>query len=83
MSDLHVWTNDEEFVIARDVDDADAVMREVGCTMTAEEKRQLYRLPDERPFTFCPDNDEATAVKKTCAEWCAEKGRGYFCAANY
>ena len=81
--DLHVWTNDEEYVIAATPDDADAVMREVGHVMTDEEKGQFYRLPDDRPFTFCPDNDEASVVKKTCAEWCAEKGRGYFCAVNY
>jgi hypothetical protein len=80
MADLHVWTDEEEFVIAASPEDADAVMRDMrydGPPIA------WWQMPDDRPFTYCPDNDEATAVKKTCAEWCAEKGRGYFCSANY
>ena len=74
---LHVFTDDEEFVIADSPEDADAVMRDLKYDGPAMPWTQM---PDERPFTF---DDGQAIVKKTCGEWCAERGRGYFCAENY
>ncbi len=76
---LHVYTDDEEFVIAESPEDADAVVRDLKYDGPAMEWQQM---PDDRPFTADLDNGEGP-VKRTCAEWCAARGRGYFCALNY
>ncbi len=76
---MHIWkVDDEEFVIAADAEDADKVMSEVG----AVGEFHYEQWPDDRPFTFCSDDDAKTEVTKPAREWCAERGRGWF-AATY
>lgn len=77
MSGLHVYTDDEEFVIASSEADAAAVLREAS---NAVDVAIWFQLPDDRAFTY---DDGQSIVKKTCGEWAKERGRGYFCAANY
>lgn len=78
---LHLWTDDEEFVIAKDENDARAVLRDI-MLVDAEEASgiEFTMLPDEKPFTFDDGNSVTT---KTAAEWCAQEGRGHLCSANY
>jgi hypothetical protein len=80
--DLHVYTNDDEFVIAASPDDAKAVMIESGCFHESDEQPSWRQMSDAQPFTADLDTGDGP-VKKTCGEWAKERGRGYFCAANY
>jgi hypothetical protein len=78
MDELHVYTDDEEFVIATSPEDADAVMREVGAT--PPQPAEWRQMNDAKPFTF---DDGVNIARKTCGEWARARGRGYFCTANY
>ena len=76
---LHVYSvAEEEWVIAADGDDAMAVMRETGAD--PGEPDHYEQCADAKPFTF---NDGDVSATKTFGEWAAERGRGYFCTANY
>lgn len=77
MGTLHVYTDDEEFVIAASPEDAVAVMREANGVADVANWQQM---PDDKPFTY---DDGLNIAKKTCGEWARERGRGYFCTANY
>lgn len=75
MSELHIYTDDEEFIIAASPDDAHAVMREMGC----HDVTNFHQYPDDKPFTF---HDTETTTKPA-KEWAAERGRGWFACVNY
>lgn len=69
---LHVFHNDLEYVIAKTKRDASAVLKEKGATF--EDDEDWKRIPDDHPLTVCDENGK-NPVKKTAAEWIAEKGR--------
>ena len=73
---MHVWTDDEEYVIAADETDARAVFRENDYMYP--EDAELRQLPDDKLFPFRENEEDAEPVRKTCAEWANERGRGYF-----
>lgn len=80
---MHLYQIDsEEYVIAANPRDALAVMSELGAVPHVGEDFVATLWPDDKPFTFCSDNDERSAVTKTAREWCAERGRGWFAMAN-
>lgn len=72
---LHMFTDDEEWVIAKDADDAIAVMAKqygwLDGKAPEEYEVHLYQLDDDDKFTFLD-------VDRTCAEWCRIHGRGWF-----
>lgn len=77
---LHIFTDDAEYVIATDAADAKAAYRESGGEHPAE--IDFEQMPDERQFTlYVGDGPAEGTITKTCAEWAAERGRGYFCAS--
>ncbi len=78
---LHVWTDDEEWVVARDAQDARAVMAEIGCDLDPDIEFEL--CPDDQVFTIYQDEQGSDAVTKTFAEWAAGNGRGYLCASMH
>lgn len=81
MQKLSMWTaGDEDFVIAADLADARAVMREQGGGHGLEDDA-YQRLPDDAVFPFAKEEDGPT-IKKTCAEWAAEHGRGHFATST-
>ena len=76
-----MWTHDgDDFVIAASPEDADAAMVEHGGSVV--DPIEWQQLPDDRQFIVDLDDGNG-AVKKTCAAWARERGRGYFCTANY
>lgn len=75
---MHVYTDDEEYVIAASSEDAAAVMQE---TCGPVDVTDWLQMPDDRPFTVDLDDGNGP-VKKTCGEW-ATRGRGYFCTSNH
>lgn len=70
---MHIWTDDEEFVIASDELDARAVFAELGCVVP--EDVRLIPYQNDRPFTMT--QEDGSKVTKLCIEWVREKGRGY------
>lgn len=77
-NELHVFTDDEEFVIAVSAEDAVAIMRDIGADADRIDWRQMW---DDQPLIADLDDGNGS-VKKTCGEWAAERGRGYFCASD-
>lgn len=78
---LHMWTHDgDDFVIAASPKDADAAMAEYGGSVV--DPIEWRQLPDDQPLAADLDDGNGF-VKKTCAAWVRERGRGYFCTANY
>jgi hypothetical protein len=77
---MHVFSDSEEMVIAVDVDDARAVMRELGGPDVWPDDVEIERMPDERPLTIL--DEEHGEIRKTFGEWAAEKGRGYLCGPS-
>lgn len=80
MSDLHVFTDDEEMVVAEDVADALAVMAEHagGDVWNPSTGIEIEQMPDDAMLTII-DFDMVTKRRKTAGEWAREKGRGYLC----
>lgn len=81
MNDLHVFTNDSEWLIAREVDDVPVVLRETfGPTydMSHDPEFAWYALDPAQSLTIRLNDDGTitpadeqggTPTKKTCAEW--------------
>lgn len=79
---LRVWTNDCDYVVAESADAAAAVLHEE--TLTPPDMTSFYACGDSRLFTFYEDGTRASeGVTKTFGEWAAERGRGYFCTAEF
>lgn len=69
---IDVYGAGEDVVIARDEEDARAIMPD------ADFDGAVFRVyPDDAPFTICEEEGDPP-VTKTCAEWAAKFGRGYF-----
>lgn len=89
MSELHVYGNDYEWVIAASQQDAVAVWCEMTGepnTPQVEEELDFERFDDAKTLNiWCDvdtgnpgeiDGDECELVTKSCGEW-AQRGRGY------
>lgn len=76
MSELHVFYNDCDVVIAASPEDAGAVLAEIGCTLDNPEDYPFVQWPDDKVFTVRDEHGEVEG-RKTCAEWAAGNGRGY------
>ncbi len=78
-----VFTADnEEWVIARDPEDADLVYEEtVGEKYRPNGEPVMWTmLPSDRVVKL--DDEEEGLLSKTCAEWAKERGRGHLGSAN-
>ncbi len=73
-SDLKVFTDDEEWIVARSPEDAVAVQAELGATGIDPET--FEECPPEKVFHM-HDADGALIEAKTFAEWARSRGRGY------
>ncbi len=69
---LKVFTDDEEWVIAKDVADVFEVFKETGAGQVVS---NFAECQPDRPFTFSGDDGPVT---KTYAQWAKERGRGWF-----
>lgn len=74
---LHMFTDDEEWVIAKDDADAISVMAEQCGWIDGfvPEDFEMCQLDDDDKFMFCE-------VERTNAEWCKIHGRGWFAAVE-
>lgn len=50
--DLHVWATDDEWVVAKDVDDARAVLRDLGAVPPVGEEFAMRQVPDDAVLVF-------------------------------
>jgi hypothetical protein len=85
MSNLKVWTNHTDTVIAVDVDDVKRVCTETyGAGEPFDPDEWKPRV--DRPLTINFDDhppDAPAKVTKTNAEWIASEGRGLLCSTEY
>jgi hypothetical protein len=92
--ELHVFSNDFEWVIARDMDDVRALFSEnPGWSQPDEDDWENWdQDPDDQTQTiWCdsegkptePHGEGSERVTLTNAEWCEKLGRGYFCTTEY
>ena len=80
-SNLYVWTDKTELVVASTIEDVREVLR--------EHRREddivlgdFAKLPDDKLITIV-DEDGVLKTSKTAAEWAAENGRGFLCSTEY
>lgn len=81
MSELHIYTDDYEFVIAADPADALAVLRETHNAYQIDPE-DLDKWPDDKPFTLYEDESRTVGATKLPAEWAIERGRGWLAATE-
>ncbi len=90
MEQLHVFSDDVDWYIARSVQDAMALQRNHGGMREVDQEPETWlQAPDDGPLSIHMDDTgnasdgNAPLVTKTCAEWIAEKGRGFLCSTEY
>lgn len=83
---LKVFRNDvTEWVVAKDVEDARAVIRDYYTEMLAGEgdvDDDMTECPPERVLKIDLDNGEGS-VELACAEWAIKNGRGFLASSEY
>jgi hypothetical protein len=86
MSDLHCFTDDVDTYVATSTGDAMALQREQHGMREGDQDPEAWeQIEDSEPLTIIPDPYDAIEVKvtKTCAEWIAERGRGFLCSTEW
>ncbi len=84
-NELHVFNNDHDWVIATSPKDAIAVWcAEMGENIEnySYEEETWDVLDDGKFISIFVEEDDTEATRKTCAEWIAEKGRGFLCTTD-
>lgn len=80
-SNLYVWTDKVEWVVASSLDDVREVLRQYrGDDDIIIEN--FVKLPDDKAIVIGDENG-ALKTSKTAAEWAAENGRGFLCSTEY
>lgn len=79
MTDLQVWTNGDEWVVAES--EADATRVVVDLTGCDPSECAPWKALDNASVLTVRDDDGGKDAK-TCAEWAAE-GRGHLASANW
>jgi hypothetical protein len=79
MSNLHVFSDDEEFVVACDEADARLVMHEHCGHGVWGADQEINQEPDDAMFSIL--GEDGAKVRKTFGEWASSCGRGYLCAS--
>ncbi len=92
VDDLHVFGDDCEWVVAASLEDAKAVLTEMGATLDDDFDETWAQEDDEMGHTIWCDSGGHPAephaagnapVTLTCAEWAKRCGRGYLCTTEY
>lgn len=99
MPDLHVFSDHCEWVVAESLEDARAVLSEMGVGVpddSAESRDQFAdswdQEDDSKELTIWCDSygdpaepfaDGNVPVTLTFAEWAARRGRGYLCTTEW
>lgn len=75
--------DDSEYVIAPTADEAWrlALAADVLGSEPNFDDAEIDELPPDRVFEF--HDDGGLTRSKTCGEWCADLGPGYFCSADW
>jgi hypothetical protein len=84
---LHVYADEYNWIIAHSVDDAWAVALELwgGVMSDYGDRDDFAPLPDDSPLPIWDSEipGEGVQITKTCAEWIAERGRGWLCGTEF
>lgn len=75
---LHVFSDEKEFIVAKDLADAKDLL--TFLLYRPEAIESFIQRDDAKLFTYFDGNESIT---KTFGAWAIEKGRGSFCSANY
>lgn len=76
--ELHVFSDDSEYVIAYDVEDVLLILSDMRVSPPFDV--EWTACDESTSFTFTGDDGDGDT--KTFGEWAKERGRGYFCAEN-
>lgn len=85
---LHVFRVEDaaEYWIAFDEDDVQAQRREMfGADCSFSELEEIHQHADDYVMTISDEDEDdldATRESHTCAEWCAQEGRGLLAACE-
>lgn len=91
-NELHVFSNDFEWVIARNMDDVYALFAENPGWSQPEDWEDWGQEDDAAEHTiWCdeggkptePHSEDSSRVTLTNAQWCERIGRGYLCTTEY
>lgn len=87
MSELHVFSNEIDKVIATSPEDAVIALGELGYDGETDADEYAQLSPDYKITIWCDENGEpgeigcGTLITKTCAEW-VKLGRGLLCTTE-
>jgi len=81
---LKMWEHMGHYVIAESEEEATSFLLPELANLgeEPEDKIEWEAMSDKADFHFTPD-DGVTTIVKSCADWCADHGKGYFCSENY
>jgi hypothetical protein len=82
MMSLKMWEYAGHYVIAESEQEATSFLVQELADLGEEPEGEIVwkALDDDTDFCFYDGDDTVT---KTCAEWCAEHGKGYFASENW
>jgi len=85
--DLHVFSDDYEWIVAKDLNDCKSVLEELKCY--PPEGVVFEQLDDNASLSIFCDVDgnicppwEGNPIIKTNREWAQIRGRGYLCTSE-
>jgi hypothetical protein len=85
VSNLKVWTNGTDTVVASDLDEVQQIVeKQHGTTFAAEgwSQDEWWAEDDDQPLTIHNVDGHDTVETKTRREWASE-GRGFLCSTEY
>jgi hypothetical protein len=81
---LHMYTNDNDYVIAASIDDARAVyIGQLGDPADIERDDCLDFREDDDDRVFTLVQEDGSKKSMTCRQWCDTEGRGYFASEDW
>lgn len=83
---LHVFVIGPDTFIARDADDAWALLEEHTGLKRGDDDvgdDEPIRVPDEKVMKIMIEEGSPEAITLTAGEWCAREGRGFLCSTEY
>lgn len=89
MTELHVFENDYEWVVAESEEDCNGAMSDsVGATYDDEDEIEWVQLPDDADLIIWLDDqgdvsDDGNLVIGQMSAWIEYNGRGLLCSSEY
>jgi hypothetical protein len=88
---LHVYANDYDMVVARNLDEAKRLWSETTGGIVPVDDEDWHQVADDYAFSIwcnaegAPDEpgDGAKLITLTAAEWAANMGAGFLCSSEY